>query len=244
MLVSHLKNNEHYDFHEVIIGLMQDYLENIKPLSMMWAIFTEQFEKEVIIYKRYAKAVETKYIREVERWRKDAFLSIKLAIESASYSVYANKRDAALILAEVMENYKQALTAPITEVTSLVFNLIKDLRKEQYKKPVETLTLTAAIDALEIKNEELKMLYVQRAQHLGEYVSQGSMKKARLRVDRAFNKFADAVDALYGEVYLEGKPDADNRYSPVVDILNSYIDQYRHIYSRRIALLKGREDEI
>jgi hypothetical protein len=232
-LVKKLRNGEHFDFHEVIVEFVKSHVSLIAPIIILWNAFLQAFEKEDIVYKHSSKLSETKLIRDLERRRKNAFLELKRGIESASYSDDIDKKAASIKLGEVLENYKKITTAPITEVTAMVFNMIQDLKSPKYGDAVAELYLTAVVTSLEDKNDELKALYVERAQSLSEYEHTGGMKDVRIVVDKAFQNFITVVNSLYVTVRLKGVPDNENPYAAIIDFINGYIEQYERIYERR-----------
>ncbi|MDR1357330.1 MAG: DUF6261 family protein [Tannerellaceae bacterium] len=234
-IVNHLKNGEHFDFHDVIVTFVKARELDIPGIFKLWRLFLRNFEKEEVIYKRKSKAVETKYIREVEKKRKDVFMSIKYSVKSALYSDNVKKKEVALVLMEVIDKYKKIPVSPITEITTLVFHMIEELRMPRYSNLAAGLQLSEPVATLEALNERLKALYVERVQHAGEYDNLGTMKKARVSVDRSFRNFTDGINAVYAASLLDGDRGEATQYSDIIDFVNSYIDQYIRIRSHHTA---------
>ncbi|MDR1343970.1 MAG: DUF6261 family protein [Tannerellaceae bacterium] len=228
-----LRNNEHFDFFRNIIDFVKGCEANIQEIQAPWKVLSKQFEREDDIYKRSAKASETKYIVEANRKRGDSYMMLRRSIEAASYSQDAKVKEAAVKLNEVIENYKTASSAPMTEVTSLVYNMVEDLRKTRYSEAITVLSLESEVDSLEATNEEFNKIYSERVQAMEHNEEQGNMREIRRVVDTAFATFADSVNALYTITKLAGTEDGKNTAMSIITFINGYIDQYEHIYAHR-----------
>jgi hypothetical protein len=228
-----LRNNEHVNFLMNIVAFVKVRRDSITEILPSWTAFLKQYEREDDIYKRNAKQVETKYIAEAHQERYDAFMMFRRSVEAAAYSHDAAIKDAYVKLNETLENYKTVTTAPITEVSALVYNMIEDLRKPRYAEAVEELDLEAVVDKLEDANIKFLDIYAERTQNMEEFEEQGNMKSIRPLVDSAFKAFADSVNSLYTIKKLAGVPDANNPALPIITYINGFIDQYEHIYAHR-----------
>ncbi|MDR1357415.1 MAG: DUF6261 family protein [Tannerellaceae bacterium] len=232
-LLRRLRNNEHFDFFRQIVTFIKTIEKNIPEVLVFWAALLALFIREDNIYKRSSKAIETKFINEAHRLRGEVLLMIRRTVEAALYSYVAEDKAKANVLTEVMDNYKSAVSAPLTEVSSLVYNMVEDLRKPRYVDFVKDLGLTDAVDKLEELNKEFDHIYFHREQSAESAEMQGNMESIRVQVDKAAKNFIEAVDGMYVATRLAGKSDAENAYAKIIDTFNAVIDQYERIYARR-----------
>jgi hypothetical protein len=244
VLLSRLRNNEHYDFFQNIDGFILKKIKDISEIIAIWTSFHNFYLREDDIYKRSAKAVETKYINEIHQQRGAVFMLVRRSIEAALYNFDDKKKEAAVKLTEVNDNYKSAANAAMTESSALLHNMIEDLRKPRYVDAVAALGLTEAVEKLEELNEKFKDVYAERTQSLEASGEQGTMAEIRPVVDRSFKLFTDAVNSFYATANMSGKSDADNPYSSIITFINGFIEQYERIYSRRSpGFATGKKDD-
>ncbi|MDR1644839.1 MAG: DUF6261 family protein [Tannerellaceae bacterium] len=231
--ISRLRNAEHFEMHEEInegLKRLEQKLGNIFPLRSAYAAL---FGKEDMIYKRSAKAIETKYLNQVDKTRRSLYQMIKLRVDSASYSFDADEKDASVKLTEVIENYRNITAGSMVDVSALAYNLIQALRQSRYATAVATLDLGEAVDKMEEFNESFKALYIERAESYNAADNQGNMKYIRPRVDKALHAVIEGVDALYVAAKLSGQTALAADMEEVIDMFNAIIRQYGRIYDRR-----------
>jgi hypothetical protein len=203
-------------------------------LQPLWDDFTRLFAKEDHVYKRNLKSVETKFIQEADLQRDNALMMLRRGIDFAFYNAKLPIKQAAMTLMEVMDNYKDVGRKSFGENTALIINMLQDLKKPRYAGAISFLGLTEAVNCLEENNTAFKELYTERTLNINEQKKQGCMVDIRPRVDQAFFRFTDALDALYKINELTDK-DASLRadLDEIIDLINSYIKQYERILARR-----------
>jgi hypothetical protein len=204
-----------------------------QALTALWLTLKEEFKREDDIYKHSAMASETKYLNEAHHRRADAFMLIRRSVESASYSLDAAVKAAAVILGEIIHNYKKVPTAPMNEVTALVYNMVEDMRKPRYADAAALLSLTASVGVLEMTNNTFNDLYSERVRNTEMSDVAGTMDDIRLIIDKTFKSFTDGINAFYTTSHLEGTTDANNPYTAFIIYINGFVDQYEHTLARR-----------
>ncbi|MDR2389463.1 MAG: DUF6261 family protein [Tannerellaceae bacterium] len=233
-LLKRLRNGEHFDFYGNITDYVDQKEQKIPALIPLWNNFRGLYVKEDDIYKRSLKAVETKYIDEADSKRIDTYMAIKRKIKFMTFSTDTGESTAAVTLMEVIENYKNINRSALTEKTSLIINMIQDFGRPRYTGAVASLQLAAVITQLENENNEFKVIYTERTQHLNEEKSLGNMNYIRPKVDKAFSEYTDAVNALYkSNELLEKDAALGEALEDIIRFVNSYIAQYERIYARR-----------
>jgi hypothetical protein len=232
-LIRHLRHSEHFDFFRRIVEYLLTRITNFKDIVTVWTLFFGVFSQEDGIFKRSLKAMETKSVNDADQKRNDAYLVIRYGIESAVHSEDTAKKTAADKLSAVLETYRKITSAAITEVSSLVYNLVQDLRLAKYEASVTLLELDDAVDTLEARNQDFDAIYGERMEHYNTLENQGAMKDVRPLVDKAFDDLAQAINSVYGTSKLTGNAEAADLYEAAIDFINADILQYRHIYARR-----------
>jgi hypothetical protein len=179
-----------------------------------------------------AMAVETKHISDANQTRSDALRAVKLVIEAASLGVDEKAKDAAILLKEVLHNYRTVTTVPMNEVTPLVHNMIEDMRKPRYSSAVKDIGLDEAVKRLEDDNETFNDIYVERTYSQEVFDIQGNMKEIRPRADKALLNLANGINAIYLANEMAGKADEDNPYNIIVSV-DGLVDQVKLDYEHR-----------
>ncbi|MDR1344704.1 MAG: DUF6261 family protein [Tannerellaceae bacterium] len=232
-LVHNLRNGEHFSFYNNTIDFMNEAKPNIPEALPLWKSFCRAFEKENLAYNKNPKSVETKYLKKTDHLRNDVYMMILRRVESTSYSYIDKEKEAAGIIMEVLDNYKNVTTASMITVSSLIVGIVDGLRQPRYKQASNIVGITSMVDKLEQVNNKFKAIYMERAQSREDNKKYGSMEKARLLVNKAFRQFADTVNALYLVNRFAGTDDESNRYAKVIDGLNALIDQAGRDYAHR-----------
>ncbi|MDR1937609.1 MAG: DUF6261 family protein [Tannerellaceae bacterium] len=238
-LLRSLRNGEHFDFYWSIVDFIKGNNSIPPALTALWKNVVRLFDKEDDIYKRSLKSIETKFIQEADRKRDDSFMMLRRGVEFALYNEDPQIKNGAKTLMEVMDNYKDACRMPFGENTSLIINMIQDLRKPRYAGMVTLLGLTEAVSKLEENNAAFKEIYTERTLNINEQKVQGTMSDIRPQLDKAFFDFTDGLNALYKtNELLEKNAAMREQLGGMIDFINSYIGQYERIFARRNAKYK------
>ncbi|MDR0748894.1 MAG: DUF6261 family protein, partial [Tannerellaceae bacterium] len=152
-LVARIRNGEHFQLYKEIIDLITLHIASLGVLLKPWAAFTNLFKQEDAIYKHSLKAEETAYIAEANQARRNAFLVIKQSVETAALKNNPSGKEAVRKVSFVLDNFKHIPAAAMVEMSALIYNMIQDLRLPACAPHVETLGLTADVNALEAANE-------------------------------------------------------------------------------------------
>ncbi|MDR1356397.1 MAG: DUF6261 family protein [Tannerellaceae bacterium] len=230
-LLHFFRNSEHFDFFKFIVSFIVTRISGIPEILQSWNVFNGLFEKEDVIFKKSAAAIETKYIADLNSERHSLFTLFRRKVSLSEISLDATERDAAVKLNEVLTNYKSIGKAPMVEVSALIINMLQDLDKPRYATPVTTLDLSDVISKLEAANDKFRSLYQERFQNLETSEELGTMKDIRLQVDKAFKTFTQGLDAVYVVGKLSGKD--VTAAEEIIEYINAAIDQYGRVLSHR-----------
>jgi hypothetical protein len=222
-----------------IMELNRDYMPEVQQL---FNNFHRLYREEEGVYKRDAMAVETKFIVSANRMRRNAFRAVKLIITAASLDDEPTIKEAAVLLQEVLHNYRSVTSVPMNEVTPLVHNMIEDLHKPRYITSVTAIGIGDAVDKLELKNLAFNDVYAKRARSQEISVIQGRMGEIRPKVNRAFLALAEGINSYCVTNKLAGKADSANPYRDAIVFIEGFIDQYRRILDRRRSRTTGSDE--
>ncbi|MDR1356672.1 MAG: DUF6261 family protein [Tannerellaceae bacterium] len=228
-----LRNAEHVEFHSEITDHVEPIKAKFVEIAPLWEGYHSLFLTEYEIFKRDSMSVETKFITGLGRTRIDAFMSVKLTIEAAGYSLLEGYKEASVLLSEVLHNYRAIMTANLPETSALVRNMLDDIKAPRYEKSVETLKLSVAIDKLKEVNDKFVSMYIERSESLEASTVQGTMGNIRPKVDKAFEAFVVGVEALYTLNKVSGYAVIMNDAAALIDFINGVIDQSKRVLERR-----------
>jgi hypothetical protein len=230
-VVDLFRNGEHFDFHRFIVAHTSPIIAGAPGSLPLWNVFNNLFHREDIIYKRSSVSIETKYLNEANSARRNAFAVFRGKVNVAAIGLDGAERDAAVILGEILKNYKAIRTASMTETDALIVNMIQDLAKPRYAAAVQTLKLAAVVDKIEETNNSFMSLYEERARNLEDSEEQGTMKEIRPKVDKAFRSFTQSLDVTYSAGKLTGN-DVEV-VGDIIDYINAMIDQFERVLAHR-----------
>jgi hypothetical protein len=240
--LKNVRNAEHFQFHWTIVSFLSTVINKILALFQLWTIYSTDFRIEDTLYKQSRKASETKKLKDAHTMRDKLFRLIKLAIDTATLNPDSQMQNAAQHLKDLFEVYKNASQKTYLESTALITNLIQDLEKPENAAYVELLELTASVDALAAQNRAFDLLYNKRSESNYNKKEQGSMSKARIKVDKSYYDLVSAVNAIYQSNELMAKDkDLRDLLADIIDTMNSYIEQIELVYARRNAKYKAKK---
>ncbi|MDR1357280.1 MAG: DUF6261 family protein [Tannerellaceae bacterium] len=230
-IVDLFRNGEHFDFHRFIVVYANPLITGVPESQPLWNVFHNLFLREDIIYKRSSGSVETKYLKEANIARRSAFAVFRGSVNVAAIGSDGAEKEAAVILTEILKNYKAIRTAPMTETDALIVNMLQDLDKPRYAAAVQTLKLASIIEKIETENDRFMSLYEERARNLENSEEQGTMKEIRPKVDKAFKAFTLSLDITYSSGKLTGKD--VTAAEDIMDYINAMVDQFERVLARR-----------
>jgi hypothetical protein len=233
VLVRKLRNAEHFGFYGYNIDLVTPHLSSLAEIRSLWDAFYALFQKEDVIFKRSRQAEETETIRQAYTKARNEFIIIRRIVGTALYSDDADEKAAADKLKVMMNNYKRIPSVAMNEASSLIINMVQDLRLQKNAPAVAALSLDAHINKLEASNEAFRELFLARIQEQESLVEQGAMKEIRPQVDEAFGLFTYTLGGIYLAATAAGQTSRATALKEIIDGINGVILQYEHIYARR-----------
>ncbi len=228
------RNAEHYRLQEALLRAITAEFSTKYQLAALREAYSKAFENEDSIYLQTRSFTDTKALNAKDAERDRLFRLVSLTIQNKELSLDATEAETGATLAYVLKPYKGATSKADAENTAMVSDFVKKLQSDDYSSEVEALGLTAAVAALKTANDEFDVIYSHRANEKRVRALAEKIRKARRKVDVAFAKLADAINALYAANELvEKDATKEAEIGAVIDAANAEILQFAETLSRR-----------
>lgn len=214
-----LKNAEHLLFMQQISALLTEVNhEKINPLHIE---FQSVVEKEEDGNKQIRVSEHTQKISQLDKERDDLYSALNFRLEAEERCPVVERKEAAKVLRIIFKNYGNPIKLNLIEETSVINNLVAELKEEKHKNLVKLTGLEEWISFLEIANKEFFTLYEQRRDDTAGKVTI-NLKSVRKEADTLFKKITNRITAL---VELEPSEELNN----LVSKINATIEKYKII---------------
>lgn len=227
---SSLPNGAHYNFMQEVATAISADTPAATALGAIFTAFTAALATEDAALKVSQKSFLTDDINAADTGR-DRFLSI------ANGVLNAWERHPDPVIAARARRLRQSLrdygidpNMQLDKETGLLSNLITDWQGP-LREDVAALALTETVEAMRVKNEEVKTLVARRAD---EYTLRYShnLRAARLATDEAYRTLIRRINA-----YLE--IGADDTFTALAGHLNTRIISYKQQVLRQPTSVRG-----
>ncbi len=230
-MLEKLRNDEHFDTHDAILSYGKDKHMLIPGITPLWNIYIAGFVVEDEEYKESQKQPGTVEIKEMDTLRCETLREINRTAEYFTYSKIVAEKEAALLLMQRLLVYKEAGNKSYTENSSLITNLVDDLKKETYTDALALLRLTETVTLLEEQNNTFKELYRTRSKEV--YMSRlPKLAIARHQTDLAFDAVANGLVSSYNNTIMVSP---DSELLPVIGDLIDTINSYLNTAAKNLA---------
>jgi hypothetical protein len=221
-----LRNNMHFAFMRSILELLQTQAATVthitEPLSS-FAVIVDGEDAALDIVRRYEL---TEQIHDEDHRRDTAFYGMREIIRSCMRHFDAGKRDAAIRLDALFEDYKKTPRKPLPEESADLHNLVQ--RLEALNADIELLGIADWLNEMKQANDNV-MAFTASRESEAAVRAQLKMKNIRAEADDAY---AEIISRLEAAATLEG----DSAYSSLFAEINARITEYNVILSREKAL--------
>ena len=150
--LTHIKLALHNDFHNQVLTLITDATAEALHIEEKADLYRDAISRENSIVKRKTSYVSTAMLKEKDKLRDRAFGCLSKCIVAHRTSVITEKREAALALDAVIDPYKGLATHEYRAETREIDGLLSALGSEENAAHIQTLGLTAEVDALDAMN--------------------------------------------------------------------------------------------
>lgn len=214
-----LKNAEHLLFMQQISALLTEVNhEKINPLHIE---FQSVVEKEEDGNKQIRVSEHTQKISQLDKERDDLYSALNFRLEAEERCPVVERKEAAKMLRIIFKNYGNPIKLNLIEETSVINNLVAELKEEKHKNLVKLTGLEEWISFLETANKEFFTLYEQRRDDTAGKITI-NLKSVRKEADTLFKKITNRITAL---VELEPSEELNN----LVSKINATIEKYKII---------------
>lgn len=214
-----LKNAEHLLFVQQISALITEI--NHEKINPLHTEFKEIIGREEEGNKQIRVSEHTQKLSKLDKNRDELYSALNFRLEAEERCPITERKEAAKTLRIIFKNYGNPTKLNLIEETSVINNLIAELKEEKHKNLVKLTGLEEWISFLETANREFFTLYQQRRDDTAEKPTI-DLKSVRKEADELFKKISNRINAL---VELEPSEDLHN----LVSKINATIEKYKII---------------
>lgn len=216
--LSRLDNGSHFTFVSDILKKAQAVTVVGEKAADYLAAFKAAVEAEDEVLKLSAKSLITDAIAEADSSRDALYTGLKYAIRGFLRSLDAEHAAAAVVLNQLVTDYRIAPHAPLVQESGLMTNFVTDLTTK-HKDEVEKLGLTHMVEDLNTANTRVVNLMQERTDERMN-ARKGETAATRKLTDEAYRQLVLMVNGL---VYTDPQTD----YNPFVKFVNTEILYFR-----------------
>jgi hypothetical protein len=160
-------------------------------------IYAALFETEKDLYPYRRVYEDTAKIVEFDGVRDELFLFLKRTIKSNQKSPDANRRKAAADLMFHIHKFRNANRQSYSTNSAQVNAVVQLLSMEENSPHLSLLGLSDVVPLLEKANNDFEDVYNHRSSERLTRIEAGKLKDARLKVDEAYRRTAEILNAMY-----------------------------------------------
>ncbi len=227
-------NSEFLLFHSDVLGVLTTELAEANHFGPWRATYESLYTKADSISVVNPAYASTEDIEAKDAKRDNSFAFVRNVVDNSQFSPAEAEREAGRILIYVIDPYRKSATKSYADNTREMRNLVAKLQSEEYAPYVETLGLTAAVEALGAANEDFHTTYSGRTAEKYDRVSTETMKQLRPQIIQAMLLCFSAVNAFYLVNELTEQDSAvHQQLGGAIDLINGFIVQLQETMSRR-----------
>lgn len=226
-----LRSEEHYQFHNEFIGLVDRYTMEVLGLGEPYPDYQSLVASEAKSLNLIRKSPVTGELLEADILRDSTIEGLYEVVGAAGKHFDAAVRQASTGVQFVLDQYDGISRKSYNEETAAIKSLVKELR-DNHSAEIAAIAVDGWVTELERNNTAFETLLKDR---YTEAVAkpQSTMKEMRQQVDDAYRGLVERVNAL---VVINGS----TAYEAFVNELNERILKYKLILAQR----KGRNSKV
>lgn len=214
-----LKNAEHLLFMQQILALVTEANHpKINPLIEEFKTLVAKSEEG---QKQIRKSEHTQTLVSLDKKRDEMYSGLHFRVESEERCPVEERKEAGKLLRIVLKAYGNPTKLNFIEETSVIKNLITELKQSKYSDAISKTGLSEWISWLETANNEFLATHEQRRNDEAGQVSV-DLKTLRKDADLFYQKITTRISAL-----LELEP--TETLQTLVGKINATIEKYRMI---------------
>ncbi len=222
--LNQLRNNEHFQFHTEVKGLIIDTNPAVIKLGNQFPAYVALYQDEDTALKRIVKNSFSDLRVDADLARDRTFSGLAAASSAALNHFDPTVAEAARRLKIVFDTYGNVGRLPLNEETAAITNLLQEL-KGKYAPEVQTAGLAAWVNQLEVDNKAYSDL-VKSGRDEDAERTEIVVKEARALIDKTYRQLLGRVEAL---IVVEGEA----AFAEFVRKLNLIVDKYNLALAQR-----------
>ncbi|OJU55022.1 MAG: hypothetical protein BGN96_12650 [Bacteroidales bacterium 45-6] len=222
--LSQLRNNEHFQFHTEVKGLITDTNPVAIKLENQFPAYVALYQDEDTALKRIAKNSFSDLRADADLARDRTFSGLAAASSAALNHFDPMVTEAARHLKIVFDTYGNVARLPLNEETAAITNLLQEL-KGKYAPEIQTVGLGGWVNQLEADNTAYSDL-VKSGRDEDAERTEIVVKEARNAIDKTYRQLVERVEAL---IVVEGEA----AFAEFVRKLNLIVDKYSLTLAQR-----------
>jgi hypothetical protein len=238
-----VRNLEHYDYHTSVLSIVSPLIAKTYSMEdQRWA-YEKLFKKESESINRKRSFEETKDIQAAARKREEVFMFIKRFIENMTRNPDPAFKNAAVILDNAIEPYRNVTRKSFKDSSKLIEKFIRETENtEPLFNAISLLDLFRPVELLKASNDSFQSLYNERSAKKHQRSTTTKLKELRPEVDKAFFEVAKFINAVYlVSVAITNEKKITDELGAVIDKINARTsDLFNSIDLRRS---KNEQDE-
>ena len=222
--LSHLRNEEHFQFHPSFRDLLQVHQPVLQKVSGLFTTFLSCYDNELIALDAVRKNNISDDMSDADIIRDKIFRGFKHAVKSGFQHYNNDMSDAGHRIMSQLNVYGDIPSKNYDAETAAIISLVADM-KGTYKKDMELLNLDGWVDELERTNKAFDDLKNNR---YSDFASKTllKMKEERKKTDDVYLLITEMINAL---MLVEGEAN----YVTFANELNERIRNFELLRSKK-----------
>lgn len=222
-----LRNEKHFQFHTEFKASVSKYGAQALNIEAAFVTYETLYPQEQEALQVIRRSATTEQLASTDAERDDIFRGFADAAKSMLNHFNPDKRQAAMRVKVVLDQYGNVARKPYDEETAAITKLVQEARG-RLAGDISSLGLTDWLAELDSKNKAFDALMKSRYTE-DAAKTELRMKEVRVEIDAVYRAMADRMDAL---MLINGV----TPYEPFVRELNARVDRYNDTIAQR----KGR----
>jgi hypothetical protein len=189
-----LHNDAHFQFFTEVRDLVEQTTAAALKIEAGWLFFLPAFANYDTALRKIIKSALSEKIKEADKARDASYSAFVKFIAAMCEHYDPAIRDAALKIQVVTHTYGNVAVKPINEETSAIYNLVQELRSDNYKDHVTLIGLTPWLNKLDTDNQRFESLIQERDREEAAK-SHLAVRDARHTIDEIYRHIVNMINA-------------------------------------------------
>ena len=238
-LLSQITNAQNVQFHRDVTEQIFPLASRIDGINPAFQIYNSDFNTFSAEFDRKAKSIETDELVKKDSSRDATIVQLINNIDYYyKFPQNETEKEYARVLEFIVDNYRNVPNQNYQAETSYLYNIIKDLRKNDIA--LEHFGLMPLVNRLDRENREFEALYHTRANMLELKRERGTLTQLAEKTNASFDVLCQIIN---GMLLMPFDDTIKSILEQITTILNAQINQYKITYHRHIGIVRGRKKD-